>query len=83
MRTVVSIPDRIFRAAEQAAKRQRISRSHFYAQAVEAYLKTQQAQKQRAKGVTEALNAVYGTESSELPPDLATATDQLLAEERW
>jgi predicted transcriptional regulator len=56
MKTAISIPDRIYLAAERAAKRQKVSRSRFYAQAVEAYLKTQQA-----KGVTEALNAVYGT----------------------
>jgi metal-responsive CopG/Arc/MetJ family transcriptional regulator len=78
MKTAISIPDRIFRAAERAAKRQKISRSRFYAQAVEAYLKTQQAQ-----GVTEALNAVYGTGGSELDPDLAAAAYHLLAEEKW
>ena len=78
MKTAISIRDRIFRAAERAAKRQKVSRSRFYAQAVEAYLKTQQG-----KGVTEALNAVYGTESSELDPDLAAAADHLLAEEKW
>jgi len=78
MKTAVSIPDRIFRAAERAAKHQRVSRSRFYAQAVEAYLKTQQA-----KGVTDALNAVYGNGSSELDPDLATAAYHLLAEEKW
>ncbi len=78
MKTAISIPDRIFRAAERAAKRQKVSRSRFYAQAVEAYLKTQQA-----KGVTEALNAVYGTGSSELDSDLATAAYYLLAEEKW
>jgi metal-responsive CopG/Arc/MetJ family transcriptional regulator len=78
MKTAISIPDRIFRAAERAAKHQKVSRSRFYAQAVEAYLKTQQA-----KGVTEALNAVYGTGSSELDPDLAAAAYHLLAEEKW
>ncbi|MGO8792757.1 MAG: ChpI protein [Terriglobia bacterium] len=78
MKTAVSIPDRIFRAAERAAKRQKVSRSRFYAQAVESYLKTQQA-----KAVTDALNAVYGAESSRLDPDLAAAAYHLLAEEKW
>jgi metal-responsive CopG/Arc/MetJ family transcriptional regulator len=78
MKTAISIPDRIFLAAERAAKQQKVSRSRFYAQAVESYLKTQQA-----KGVTEALNAVYGPDSSELDPDLATAAYHLLAEEKW
>lgn len=83
MKTTISIPDRIFHAAERAARRQKVSRSRFHAQAVETYLKSQQAKTQRAKGVTEALNAVYGTENSELDSDLATAADHLLAEEKW
>jgi hypothetical protein len=33
--------------------------------------------------VTEALDTVYGTENSELDPDLATAAYHLLAEEKW
>ena len=78
MKTAVSIPDRVFRAAERAAKRQKVSRSRFYAQAVEAYLKTEQAE-----AVTEALNAVYGTDNSELEADLAYAAYHLLAEEKW
>ena len=82
MRVSLSIPDRIFRAAERAAKRQKISRSRFYAQAVEACLKAQSG-KQSGKQITAALNAVYGTENSELDPDLAIAADQLLAEEKW
>jgi len=64
-------------------KRQKVSRSRFYTQALETYLKSQQAKTQRAKGVTEALNAVYGTENSELDSDLATAAGHLLAEEKW
>ncbi len=82
MKTSVSIPDRIFRAAERAAKRQKVSRSRFYAQAVEAYLNTHRKM-QPAKEVTEALNAVYGTESSELDPDLDVAACHLLAKEKW
>jgi metal-responsive CopG/Arc/MetJ family transcriptional regulator len=39
MKTSISIPDRIYRAAERAAKRQKVSRSRIYTQAVEAYLK--------------------------------------------
>ena len=78
MKTAISIPDRIFRTAERAATRQKISRSRFYAQALEAYLKMREA-----KGVKEALDAVYGTESSELDPDLESAAHHLLAEEKW
>jgi metal-responsive CopG/Arc/MetJ family transcriptional regulator len=78
MKTAISIPDRLFNAAERAAKRQKISRSRFYAQAVEAYLKAQ-----RAQGVKEALDAVYATEDSSLDPGLAAAAYHILSKEKW
>ena len=76
MKSVISIPDALFSAAERAAKRQKISRSRFYAQAVEAYLKAQ-----RAQGVKEALDAVYATEDSSLDPGLAAAAYHILSKE--
>jgi len=78
MKTAISIPDPLFKEAEGLTKRLRIPRSQLYARALAAYLKTQQS-----KGVTEALNAVYGTESSELDPDLAAAAYHILAKEKW
>jgi len=78
MKRAVSIPDRLFNAAERAAKRQKVSRSRFYARAVEAYLKTQQA-----KGVKEALDAIYATEDSSLDPGLAAAAYHILSKEKW
>ncbi len=76
VKTAISIPDPLFRAAERAAKRQKVSRSRSYARAVEAYLK-----KQQAKGVKEALDAVYASESSELDPGLAAAAYHILSKE--
>ena len=76
VKTAISIPDALFRAADRAAKRQKVSRSRFYARAVEAYLKTQQV-----KGVKEALDAVYATEDSSLDPGLAAAAYHLLSKE--
>ena len=78
MKTAISIPDRLFNAAERAAKRQKISRSRFYAPAVEAYLKTQQA-----KGVKEALDAVYATEDSSLDPAIARIQSSSIGSEEW
>jgi metal-responsive CopG/Arc/MetJ family transcriptional regulator len=78
MKTAISIPDRIFRAAERAAKRQKVSRSRFYAQAVEAYLKTQSS-----KRITEALNAVYATEDSSLDPVMARIQSLSIGREEW
>ncbi len=78
MKVTVSIPDRIFRAAERAAKRQKVSRSRFYAQAVEAYLKAQSS-----KHITEALNAVYATEDSSLDPVMARIQSLSIGREEW
>jgi metal-responsive CopG/Arc/MetJ family transcriptional regulator len=78
MKTAISIPDPLFREAERLTKRLRIPRSRLYARALEEYL-----QRQRSKGIKEALDAVYGSESSELDPDLAAATHHLLAREKW
>ena len=78
LKTTISIPDRIFRAAERAAKRQKVSRSRFYAQAVEAYLKAQSG-----KRITEALNAVYATEDSSLDPVMARIQSLSIGREEW
>ncbi|PYV15673.1 MAG: ChpI protein [Acidobacteria bacterium] len=55
MKIAISVPDRVSRAADQAARHLRIPRSQFYARAVEAYLRDQ-----GRADVTEKLNAVYG-----------------------
>jgi len=78
MKTAISIPDPLFKAAERAAKRQKISRSRFYAQAVAAYLKSQSD-----KRVTEALNAVYATEDSSLDPVMARIQSLSIGREEW
>ena len=66
MKTAISIPDPLFRKADDLAKHLEISRSELYARAVEEYLG-----EHRADRVREALDAVYGEESSELDPELA------------
>jgi len=75
MKTAISIPDSLFHAAERAAKRQKVSRSRFYARAVESYLKMQHAQ-----GVRETLDAIYAAEGSSL--DAVVARIQSLSVER-
>lgn len=39
MKIAVSIPDRLFKSAERAVKQSSVSRSEFYARALEYYLK--------------------------------------------
>ena len=61
MKIAISVPDRVFRAAERAAKRMRVPRSQFYSRAVEAYLR-----QASARDITARLNEVYSKEEPEL-----------------
>ena len=70
MKTAVSIPDSIFRAADSLAKQLGMSRSELFARAVEAYIEAH-----KHGGLIEALDAVYTEESSTL--------DQALAQMQW
>ncbi len=78
MKVAVSIPDRIFRAAERISKRRRVSRSQLYAQALEAFIESQSGTE-----VTEQLNRVYSQTSSKLEPGLERAALEVLKRERW
>lgn len=78
MKTAISIPDPLFKAAERAARRQKVSRSRFYARAVAAYLKSH-----RDKDIKERLDAIYAAELSELDPALAAAAYHTLSREKW
>ena len=75
MKTAVSIPDRIFRAAEQLAARWGISRSELYAKALDAMV-----EKHNAQIVTAQLNDIYGPEGedSSLDPVLAKLQQRAL-----
>ncbi|MFQ5600306.1 MAG: ribbon-helix-helix protein, CopG family [Candidatus Krumholzibacteriia bacterium] len=59
MKTAISIPDALFKAAERTARRLGMSRSQFFQRALQHYLKDQ-----RQVGVTEALDEVYCSEPS-------------------
>jgi hypothetical protein len=54
MKTAVSIPDRIFEAAEQYARRRAIPRSQVYAEALARFM----AEQESDEDLTEALNRV-------------------------
>ncbi|HEY7699723.1 MAG TPA: hypothetical protein VIE88_14975 [Vicinamibacteria bacterium] len=78
MKVAVSIPDRVFRAAERVSKRMRVSRSELYARAVEAYIQSQSGDE-----ITEQLNRVYAEIPSRLEPGLEGAALEVLRRERW
>ena len=78
MKTAISIPDPLFKEAERLTKRLRIPRSRLYANALEAYI-----QSQKSKGIKEALDEIYRTESSELDPVMARLQSEALGREDW
>ena len=78
MKTAISIPDPIFEAAEDLAKKMGISRSELYARAVEGFVQTR-----RGEEVTAALNRVYAEEPSELDPVLAKLQFNALRRDDW
>ncbi|RKZ12416.1 ChpI protein [bacterium] len=67
MKTAISIPDHLFAAGDDLARRLDISRSELYRRALQCYLKDR-----GARVVTAALDSVYGdVESSALDPLIA------------
>jgi len=79
VKTAISIPDPLFHAADQMAKRLGVSRSELFQRAVQAFLK-----EHREAGVTEALNAVYGEEGSgRLDPVLEQLQLASLPQDEW
>ena len=66
MKTAVSLPDELFAKADKLADRLGIARSQLYALALADYL-----DRHAAVGVTDQLNAVYGSEPSGLDASLA------------
>jgi antitoxin MazE6 len=78
MKTAISIPDRIFDAAERLAKRLGISRSELYARAVARFV-----DEHRGDKVTEALDRMYAQLDSSLDPGLARLQSTSLSDDEW
>jgi len=78
MKTAISIPDSIFKAAEKLANRLGFSRSELYAKAVAEYL-----QKHRNDGVTKKLDEIYSKESSQLDPGLQALQSASIDKDEW
>jgi predicted transcriptional regulator len=78
MKTAVSLPDELFRVAEAAARRLRVSRSELYARAIAEFLKGQQE-----NSITERLNDVYSGRAAKLDSGLHRAQLRSLANDDW
>jgi predicted transcriptional regulator len=78
MKTAVSVPDDLFRLAEAAARRLRVSRSKLYATAISEFLERQQT-----SAVTERLNEVYSRRPAKVDPALLRAQLRSLDKDSW
>ena len=80
MKTVISVPDSIFRAAERLAKRLGVSRSELYATAVAEFMSEHKNER-----VTERLNEVYGPDpgASQLDPEIAQLQAYSITKDEW
>jgi metal-responsive CopG/Arc/MetJ family transcriptional regulator len=78
MKVAISIPDPVFEAAERIARRMRVSRSRFYAKAVEAYVREHSGEE-----ITKRLNEAYAKASSKLDPPWESVSLEVLRREKW
>ena len=72
------MPDDLFRLAEGAARRLRVSRSELYAKAIAEFLKQQDDQ-----AITDRLNAVYSRQSAKVDSGLHCAQLKPLKKDAW
>jgi metal-responsive CopG/Arc/MetJ family transcriptional regulator len=78
MKTAISLPEDLFRRAEAAARKLKMSRSQLYANAIAEFL-----ERRRSSKITERLNKVYSKEPSELDPTLHAAQIRSLEKDNW
>jgi metal-responsive CopG/Arc/MetJ family transcriptional regulator len=79
MKTAVSVPDEVYRGAEQYAKRARKSRSQLYTEALAEYLA-----RHAPDEVTERMNAVAERlGDSAADPFVAGASQRILSSVEW
>lgn len=78
MKTAISIPDELFRAADQYAKSHGFSRSQLFVTAVAQYL-----EQHPSDLITKQLNEIYSAEPAELNETLASMQINSIAKEEW
>jgi metal-responsive CopG/Arc/MetJ family transcriptional regulator len=78
MKAAVSIPDPVFKAADELAQRMGVSRSRLYSVALERFV-----QEHDEEAITAKLNEVYDQESSALDPVLQSIQARSLEKDEW
>jgi predicted transcriptional regulator len=77
MKTAVSVPDDVFRAAERLARRLRLSRSALYSKAVREFLSRHDDE------ITRRLDEVYRRQSAAVDPAVSRIAARSLPKESW
>ena len=78
VKVAVSIPDPLFKSAEDLAKKLKKPRSRLYAEALASYVEGHDP-----KAITEKINAVLSKTDSPLDPDFERAQFETLSDETW
>lgn len=78
MKTAVSIPDPVFKAADELAHRMGVSRSRLYSVAIERFV-----QDHDEEAITAKLNEVYDNETSALDPVLQSIQARSIKKGEW
>jgi metal-responsive CopG/Arc/MetJ family transcriptional regulator len=80
MKTAISVPDPLFEAAEELARRLGKSRSQLYTEALQAFI-----EQRWDRDITERLNEIYDAEPelAELDPVLKEMQYRSLPKEEW
>jgi hypothetical protein len=78
MKTAISIPDKLFRAADQYAKNHGFSRSRLYSEAVAQFL-----EQHSSELITKQLNEIYSSEPAKLNETLSTMQFSSIEKEEW
>jgi metal-responsive CopG/Arc/MetJ family transcriptional regulator len=78
MKTAISLPDEVFEEAERLARRLKMSRSAFFAEAVAEYVA-----RHEPEGITEELNQVADALDTRLEPPAAASARRTLLRSEW
>ena len=78
MKTAISIPDKLFLAADQYAKSHGVSRSHLYAKAVAKFL-----EQHPTDHITKQLDEIYSAKPAKLNKNLSTMQFNSIEKEEW
>ena len=78
MKTAVSVPDDVFRQAEAAARRLKVSRSRLYPAAISEFL-----ERQKSDRITQRLNEVYLRHPAKVDPAFHRAQLMSIDKDSW